>query len=144
MSSPGVVPRRRRSRTGPLILILLGAIFLLGNLHVISWGRLVLLFAHYWPLLLILWGVLKLLEHQRAKQDGVPAPGMGAAGVMLIIFIVILGLTANQASRFDWNGLSNAIGSDDGHCPVFGSPYQFYEQLRRAWPRGDASKKIND
>jgi|SRR5579871_370067 DUF4097 and DUF4098 domain-containing protein YvlB len=144
MSSPGVVPRRRRSRTGPLILILLGAIFLLGNLHVISWGRLVLLFAHYWPLLLILWGVLKLLEHQRAKQDGVPAPGMGAAGVMLIIFIVILGLTANQASRVDWKGLSNEIGIDEGDWPVFGSAYEFDEQLSRELPSGAAVKIIND
>ena len=33
MSSPVVTPRRRRSMTGPVILILLGVLFLLGNLH---------------------------------------------------------------------------------------------------------------
>ncbi len=67
MSSPVVSPRRRRSMTGPFVLIIVGVIFLLGNMHLISWGRLGVWFAHYWPLLLIIWGVLKLVEHQRAK-----------------------------------------------------------------------------
>lgn len=145
MASPGITPpRRRRSMTGPVILILLGIIFLLGNMHMISWGRLSLLFAHYWPLLLILWGVLKLVEHQRAKQEGLPAPGLGAGGVLLIIFIVILGLAANQASRVDWQGLGNEIDVDDEHMPFFGNSYEFDEQLTKELPAGAAVKIIND
>ena len=55
MSSPVVTPpRRRRSMSGPVILIIVGLIFLFGNMHLISWGRLGFPFAHYWPLLLIL------------------------------------------------------------------------------------------
>src|SRR5580658_8203699 len=65
MSSPGqpLVPvpvpphPRRRSFGGPFVLIVLGIVFLLGNLHLLSWTRLGTLFAHYWPALLILWGV---------------------------------------------------------------------------------------
>src|SRR5580658_10488263 len=65
MSSPGQpsvpapVPARlrRRSFGGPFVLIVLGIVFLLGNLHLLSWARLGSLFAHYWPALLILWGV---------------------------------------------------------------------------------------
>ena len=54
-------PRRyRRSFAGPFVLIVLGIVFLLGNLHLLSWERLGLWFAHYWPLLLILWGVIKM------------------------------------------------------------------------------------
>ena len=54
---PFVPPRRpRRSFAGPFVLIVLGIVFLLGNLHMLSWMRLGTLFAHYWPLLLILWG----------------------------------------------------------------------------------------
>ena len=58
--------RHRRSFAGPFVLIILGLVFLLGNLHMISWGRLGMLFAHYWPLLLILWGIIKIVEYQQA------------------------------------------------------------------------------
>ena len=78
MSSPVQTPvqaplpprRYRRSFAGPFVLIVLGIVFLLGNLHLLSWERLGLWFAHYWPLLLILWGVIKLIEHQQAQRDG--------------------------------------------------------------------------
>ena len=64
-------PRRpRRSIAGPFVLIVLGIVFLFGNLHMLSWARLGTWFAHYWPVLLILWGVIKLIEHQQAQRDG--------------------------------------------------------------------------
>ena len=81
MSSPVVVPQRRRSLAGPIVLIFLGILFLLGNLHMIGWLRLGTLFAQYWPLLLILWGGVKMWEYYQAKQDGVPARGIGAGGI---------------------------------------------------------------
>ncbi|HTU41199.1 MAG TPA: DUF5668 domain-containing protein, partial [Candidatus Aquilonibacter sp.] len=49
--------RHRRSFAGPFVLIILGTVFLFGNLHMISWARLGTLFAHYWPVLLILSGI---------------------------------------------------------------------------------------
>jgi Domain of unknown function (DUF5668) len=85
MSSPVVAPpRRRRSMGGPVVLIILGLIFLLGNLRLISWKHIGLWFAHYWPLLLILWGVLKLVEYYQAKREGGARTGCGrrhSAGV---------------------------------------------------------------
>src|SRR5215470_18898735 len=126
MASSGVTPpRRRRSMTGPVILILLGALFLLGNMHVLSWGRIGVLFAHYWPLLLILWGVLKLVEYQRAKQDGTTPPGIGAGGVVLLVFLVIFGLAATHASKYHWDELGQEIGIDEGDWPGFGNSYEF-------------------
>jgi len=100
---PPLVPLRprRRSFAGPVVLIVLGIVFLLGNLHMLSWMRLGTLFAHYWPALLILWGVIKLIEHQQAHRDGFPARGIGAGGVFLVIAIVVSGLIATQASRFN-------------------------------------------
>jgi DUF4097 and DUF4098 domain-containing protein YvlB len=145
MASPGITPpRRRRSMTGPVILILLGMLFLFGNLRVISWGRLGVLFAHYWPLLLILWGVLKLVEHQRAKQEGTAAPGIGAGGVVLLIFLVIFGLAATHAAKFHWDELGQEIGIDEGDLPIFGNSYEFDEQLTKELPSGAAVKIIND
>src|ERR1700745_3471541 len=118
MSSPVVAPpRRRRSMAGPVILILVGLIFLFGNMHLISWGRLGFIFAHYWPLLLILWGVLKLVEHQRAKQEGQQAAGIGAGGVFVLIVLIVAGLSASQMSRVDWKQLGDQIDIDGVELP---------------------------
>src|SRR5450432_3393325 len=98
MPTPGIPPvappllRRRRSFAGPLVLIVLGMIFLLGNMHMLSWFRIGTWFAHYWPVLLILWGIVKLIEHQQAQRAGVRAPVIGAGGVFLVIMVVVLGL----------------------------------------------------
>jgi len=54
---PPPPPPRHRSIAGPFVLILIGIVFLLGTMHVLSVGRLAHLFANYWPVLLILWGV---------------------------------------------------------------------------------------
>ena len=90
MASPVTVPHRRRSIAGPIVLIVLGILFLLGNLHLITWIRMGDLFARFWPLLLILWGAVKLYEHYQAKSEGLPASGIGAGGVFLLIFIITL------------------------------------------------------
>ena len=152
MSSPGpsqtgVPQRRRRSMTGPFILIVVGVIFLLGNMHLISWGRLGVWFAHYWPLLLILWGVLKLVEHYRAKREGLSAPGIGAGGVFLLIFLIVAGLTASQMARVDWDEVGNHIDIGDGHdIPFFGSSFNFDDQppLSQALPAGGSVKIVNE
>jgi LiaF transmembrane domain/Toastrack DUF4097 len=144
MSSPVVTPRKRRSMTGPFVLIIVGVIFLLGNMHLISWGRLGIWFAHYWPLLLIVWGVLKLVEHQRAKQEGVAAPGIGAGGVILLIFLIIAGLTASEVSRVKWDELSDKWGLDESHFPFTGNSFEFDDQLTQELPAGAAVKVVND
>jgi DUF4097 and DUF4098 domain-containing protein YvlB len=147
--APGPVvapPRRRRSMTGPFILILVGVIFLLGNMHLISWGRLGIWFAHYWPLLLIMWGVLKLVEHYRAKQEGLAAPGIGAGGVFLLIFLIVAGLTASQVSRVNWEELGEHVDLGDNDMPFFGKSFNFDDQpsLSQALPPGGSVKIVNE
>src|SRR6516225_126989 len=60
--------RYRRSIAGPLVLIVIGLVFLLRNmgvrLPIWHW------FGHWWPLLLILWGVIRLVEHSIAQREG--------------------------------------------------------------------------
>src|SRR6202451_4339158 len=136
---------RRRSFGGPFVLIVLGIVFLLGNLHLLSWTRLGTLFAHYWPALLILWGVIKLIEYQQAQRDGVPARGIGAGGVFLIIFIVVCGLTATQASRFNWGEIRNNMNIDDGDLDnLFGETYSFDDHLEQDVPPAATSLRVND
>ena len=144
---PPLVPLRprRRSFAGPVVLIILGIVFLLGNLHMLSWMRLGTLFAHYWPLLLILWGVIKLIEYQQAQRDGVPARGIGAGGIFLVIVIVVCGLIATQASRFNWEDVRNNMGIDDGDLDnMFGQTYNFDAHLEQDISPSVTSLRVNN
>ncbi len=144
---PPMLPMRprRRSFAGPVVLIVLGIVFLLGNLHMLSWMRLGTWFAHYWPALLILWGVIKLVEYQQAQREGLPARGIGVGGVFLVIFIVVCGLIATQASRFNWGELRNNMNIDDGDLNnIFGQTYNFDDHLERDLPAGATSLRVNN
>ena len=153
MSSPGqpsvpvpVPPRpRRRSLGGPFVLIVLGIVFLLGNLRMLSWARLGTLFAHYWPALLIVWGVIKLIEYQQAQRDGLPARGIGVGGIFLVIIIVVSGLIATQASRFNWGEIRDNMNIDDSDLDnLFGETYNFDDHLEQALPPAVTSLRVND
>jgi len=123
MSSPATTPRRRRSMTGPFVLILVGVVCLLGTMHVISMHRVGELFAQYWPVLLILWGVIKLLEYWQAQREGAPAPGFGAGGVFLVVLLIVSGLIAGEAKR----SVSNWDFGDQS-C-FWGHNYDYDDQL---------------
>ena len=129
---------------GAFVLIVLGVVFLMGTMHILSIGRLAHLFASYWPLLLIFWGVIKLLEHQRAQREGTRSSGIGAGGVFLVVMIVVFGLIATQLERVNWSGLRDNINIDDGDFNnIFGQSYNFNDHLEQAFPAG-ASLKIID
>src|ERR1700728_441674 len=136
---------RRRSFSGPIVLIVLGIVFLLGNLHMLSWTRIGTLFAHYWPLLLILWGVIKLIEHQQAQRDGLPARGIGAGGFFLVICIVVCGLIATQASRFNWGEIRDNMNIDGGDFHnIFGESYNFDDHLEQDIPPVVTNLRVNN
>lgn len=148
MSSPVVVPQRRRSLAGPIVLIVLGVLFLLGNLHLLGWLRLADLFARFWPLLLILWGVIKLWEYYQAKQEGVPARGIGAGGVCLLIFLVMLGLAASAGMRakdeINWGAIRDEMGADDDVMRMFGNDYVYEQQVEQDFPAASSLKVVCD
>jgi len=137
-------PRRHRSMAGPFVLIILGVVFLLGTMRVLSVGKLAHLFANYWPVLLILWGVIKLIEHLQAQREGTRASGIGAGGIFLVIMIVVFGLVATQLERVNWSGLKDEINIDDEDFPnIFGQSYNFNDHLEQNFP-SDASLKVID
>lgn len=137
--------RHRRSFAGPIVLIILGIVFLFGNLHMISWARLGTLFAHYWPLLLILWGIIKLIEHQQAQRDGLPTRGIGAGGVFLVIFIVVCGLIATQAARFNWGEIKDNLNIDNGDFDnIFGQTYSYDNNLVHGLTPDITSLRVNN
>src|SRR5580700_4159071 len=146
MASPVQVPppRYRRSFSGPILLISIGTVFLLGTMGVLDWHNLGHWFAHYWPVLLIISGVIKLIEYQQAQRQGVRASGISTGGVFAIVCIIVFGLIATHASRFHWEELRDQINiTDDNDFPLFGSKFNFDDQLAQAFPAG-ASLHIND
>jgi DUF4097 and DUF4098 domain-containing protein YvlB len=87
---------RRRSLTGPILLVLIGVGFLIYNLRPDI--PLFDLLALYWPFLLILWGVLRLLEVLVDYfRGGVQRTSFSGGEVVLIIFICFIGWGAFEA-----------------------------------------------
>src|SRR5437764_3748499 len=131
-------PRPPRSVAGPLVLIVMGVIFLLhftfGVLPFYSWGR---LFARFWPALLILWGIVKIIEYQQANRTGVRPPGIGAGGVFLVLILVVGGLAASEFYRWNWQGWQQwCEGSDAENLPWCGHSYSYTDELQQAFPAG--------
>ena len=144
--TPPTAPRPHRSIAGPVILILMGVLFLLGTMGVLEIHHLGSLFARFWPALLILWGIIKLVEYEQAKRLGQPARGIGVGGVFLMLFLIVAGLIATQAARLNWKSIGEhvQIGDDQGLDDIFGgSTFNYSDDLSQEIPAG-ASLHIND
>jgi DUF4097 and DUF4098 domain-containing protein YvlB len=98
MASPVIVPQRR-SIFGPIVLIGLGICLLLMTMGKLSIKAAAIAFAKYWPLILIFWGAVKLFEYYRNKNEGLPTRGLGAGGVVFLIFFTLVGLSASGLYR---------------------------------------------
>jgi DUF4097 and DUF4098 domain-containing protein YvlB len=108
---------RRRSLAGPLILIGVGALFLWNNLRpdIPFWNLLSL----YWPFFLIAWGLLQLIEIGVSAAANRPLPRtIGAGGIVLVVFICIVGSGMYTATRHGWR-----IGP--GRLEMFGEQYDY-------------------
>jgi len=141
---PPPLPPRHRSFAGPVVLILIGSVFLLNTMGMLHIAHLGYLFAHYWPLLLILWGVIKLVEYQQAQRAGTRVAGIGAGGIFLLIMLVCFGLAATQAARFNWDELREHIKLGDDDFVLFGHNYSFDDQLQQAFPAGASLHVASD
>ena len=82
---------QRSSIFAGLLLILLGALFLLHRyIPELGIGHLI---ARYWPLLLIIWGIAKLVDHLSSQRTGRARPSVlsGGEAVLLMLLVVVLG-----------------------------------------------------
>ena len=144
--TPPLPPRPHRSIAGPVVLILMGVLFLCGTMGILEIHSLGRLFARFWPALLILWGVIKLIEHEQAKRSGQPARGIGVGGVFLMLFLIGAGLIATQAARVDWKSLGEHIqmGDKRGLDEIFGgSTFDYSDELSQEIPAG-STLHVND
>ncbi len=138
----------RRSFAGPLVLILVGVVFLLANAGMLSARTIVLWFANYWPILLIIWGLHKLWEYHQAKQGGYAAPGIGFGGVFFVVMLIIIGSGFTGLSRVPWDQIGNEIqidGDEDMWFPgIIGRGYHFSETMELAFPAGGSLRVASD
>ncbi len=89
---------RRKSIFGAMVLIGIGTLLLINNLTpgFEFWD----LFRRWWPLLLILWGGVKLLENLAARSAGeVPPPTLTGGEIFLLIFLLFIGGATGLADR---------------------------------------------
>jgi len=140
---PPMRPRAPRSFAGPIVLIVVGIFFLLGNMGLIEFHQLGYWFAHYWPALLILWGIIKLFEYQSANRAGVHPRGIGAGGVILIVVLVISGLMATEAYRVNWPELRDQMHIQ-GDVPWWGHSYDYTDEMQQAFPAGGSLHVTNE
>ncbi len=145
MSTPSPVPPpppayyqpRPRSIFGPLVLICLGVLFLLRTTGIISWSSLRPWFAHYWPLLLILWGVIKLLEYIWARQRGEPTPRMGGGSIVFLVFFILFAAGFSRTADWDWGQIN-----PDWDWNVFDGHYDFTDNFAQPLAGGGQIKVL--
>src|SRR4051794_14212159 len=107
--------RREGSLFWSLTLISVGILFLLSNLSIgiRPWS----IVARYWPVLIIFWGLGKLMHYFRSAED--PVAGrkslLTAGDVALLIFLLILGTAVTKAvSRDFWGWQGQGWGGQSG------------------------------
>ncbi|MBV8206417.1 MAG: DUF4097 family beta strand repeat protein [Acidobacteria bacterium] len=118
-----VPPYRHRSLAGPVILILVGVLFLLANSRVIGWSHLWFWYGRWWPVLIILWGVIKLVEYYRAREGGYRMRGVGLGGAFLLFWLVVLGFAARHSENVNWSDVGPQWDFDLG-----GNGYDFTDE----------------
>jgi DUF4097 and DUF4098 domain-containing protein YvlB len=149
MASPGpyyVPPPRRHSVVGPLILIVIGVLFLLRNI-----GYTIPLFhnyARYWPLLLVLIGLVRLAEFFAARSAQRPVPCMGGGAVFLVVIVIVTGVALSGALHgrkdINWGSVRDNVDIDDDLMHLFGSEYTFDGELTQPLPAGGAVRVSSD
>jgi hypothetical protein len=143
--APVMSPPRRRSMAGPVVLIVMGIIFLMATMGVLHGYQLWALYGKYWPALIILWGVIKLVEHQRARAEGARATGIGVGGVFLLLFLIVTGSIATKTSNVNWQGLRDQFGIDESDLDsMFGQSFNYHDELSQAFPDGASLHVVSD
>ncbi len=119
--------QRRTSVVGPLLLIALGMVFYLVHSGRVELLRFFAWYAHWWPVLLIVIGLLRLAEwaFDRARQPTGAPPlrySVGGGVVFAVIVLSCLGIVLHAGGQ--WHADGNGIGflmKDWGHSDRMGT-----------------------
>lgn len=109
---------KQRSITGPVLLVIVGVVFLINNIwHDIPLWSLV---SDFWPEALIVLGVIGLFEALYHFSRGVPTPPRGISGGGIVWLVMLAGFMswAHDKGRLQ-------IGPFAGDISVFGNDYNY-------------------
>ena len=105
---------KKRSLSGPILLLAIGAFFLWRNMH--PEMPIFDLVSQYWPLALVAWGVLRLVEVLAWRNRGLT--GLTGGEVVLIVLICIAGSGL-------WTAHEHGVHFSTGSLDVFGEQYDY-------------------
>src|SRR5437016_13140271 len=123
----------RRSAGGifwGLILIAVGGLFLARNLgySIPIWRGI----ARYWPLLLIVWGGLKLVDYFRYRRSGEDRPLFSGGEVSLLIMVILPATAVTTAAQMSPNfgNIGNIFAAlDFAPWDIVGSNLEYSDHL---------------
>jgi DUF4097 and DUF4098 domain-containing protein YvlB len=131
---------------GPLILIVIGLLFLLRN-----FGYTIPLFhnlVRYWPLLLVLIGLVRLAEFFAARGAQRPVPGMGAGTIFLLIILIAAGVGLSAVfhghNDINWGSLRDNVDVDDNLMHLFGNEYTYDGEVAQPFPAAGVLRVNSD
>lgn len=139
---------RQRSITGPLILVGIGVLFLINNIwrDVAIWT----MFADYWPVLLIIMGIVGLVEVLvHASRNTAPPPRpLSGGGFFWIFVLVMFAIWGSNRGGIHIGGLNsggvNILGSDYDFDVNASSPSQGVTRVVLENIKGNLSLKGED
>ena len=137
---------RRTSVVGPLIVIAIGVVFLLVQIGRLPVTALWLWFARWWPLLLVLFGFIRLFEwlfdqRIRVNANGVPTPqrNLGLGVTLLLVLLVIAGVASSIARNRAGHLLGHNFELNQDNLEQFlGDKHESTQTLTEACPSGTA------
>jgi hypothetical protein len=134
-------PRSAGSFFWGLILIAAGSIFLLNNLgyDVRVWAGI----ARYWPVLLIVWGFVKLIDYARLKRSGESGPLFSAGEVVLLIVVIMAGSAMTAAANMSPDLASFFEIANLDIWDITGNSYHFTEHQEKEVPSGSSIEIFN-
>jgi len=120
---------RRGSVFSALLLITIGGLFLYSNLHpeFSPWP----IFATWWPVIIIFWGLGKLVDYLllRGTPEAAAATRFSAGDIFGLIFLILLGTAFSQIhNRGVWRGGPISIGGEELTC-LFANEYEFSDDV---------------
>jgi DUF4097 and DUF4098 domain-containing protein YvlB len=126
---------RRGSIFWALTLIAVGGLFLYHNFDpsIHPWQFI----AKFWPVLIIFWGLSKLIDyiHAQSHPEAVAPPLFSGSEVVLLILILMLGTLVSRIVLHPWHDWPGAMGinvDDDDFANLFMNSYTYSQTVSQA------------